>query len=287
MKPSSFDYLAPARLEEAIDVLARHGDEAKVLAGGQSLIPAMNFRLAAPSVLVDLNRMEGHRSVRTADGSLVIEMLARHSALEAPAVADPLTRLMARMARFVGHLPIRVRGTFAGSIAHADPAAEWCMLAVAMDADIVARSTSGERTIGAADFFQGVFTTALADDEIVTEVRVPLLAGWGTGFQELSRTAGDFATVATVAALRIDDGVIADARMGAAGAESAPVRLTSAESALRGAEPSPDSLATAARAAADQIDPSSDAFTSADYRRHLVEILTRRALSDALEVGAA
>ncbi|MGH2735797.1 MAG: FAD binding domain-containing protein [Actinomycetota bacterium] len=283
MKPSSFEYLAPARLDEALEMLARHSGEAKLLAGGQSLIPAMNFRLAAPAVLIDLNRIPGHDAVRSEDGRLVVEMLVRHSALEDQAVADPLARLMARMARLVGHLPIRVRGTFAGSIAHADPAAEWCMLAASLDATIVARSATGERTIPAADFFEGVFDTALGDDEIVTEVHLPLLEGWSTGFAEESRTAGDFATVATVAALRIENGDIADARLGAAGAGSAPVKLSSAVDALRGAAPSAESLARAGRAAAEEVEPVSDVLCSADYRRHLVEVLTVRSLEAALK----
>ncbi|MGH2774939.1 MAG: FAD binding domain-containing protein [Actinomycetota bacterium] len=285
MKPSPFDYLAPRRLDEALGALAEHEGEAKVLAGGQSLVPAMNFRLAAPSVLVDLNRIEGLASVHVGDGELVIQSLVRHRALETPSAEDATALLLARVSRFVGHLPIRVRGTFAGSLAHADPAAEWCMLAVALDATILARSVRGTRPIAAGEFFEGLFTTALAEDEIITEVRLPLLGNAGTGFREKSQTAGDFATVATIAACTLGDGIVTDARLAIAGAGATPVRAKRAESLLVGREATPEVLAVAARAASEDVEPSSDAHTSADYRRHLVEVLARRALHDAL--GAA
>jgi aerobic carbon-monoxide dehydrogenase medium subunit len=285
VKPSPFDYLAPGDLDEALGALAEHEGEAKVLAGGQSLVPAMNFRLATPSVLVDLNRIEGLAEVRVGDGELVIQSLVRHRDLEIPATEDATALLLARVSRLVGHLPIRVRGTFAGSLAHADPAAEWCMLAVALDATIVARSVRGTRRIAANEFFEGLFTTALAEDEIITEVRLPLLGNAGTGFREKSQTAGDFATVATIAACTLDDGIVADARLAIAGAGATPVRANRAESLLVAREATPDAIAVASRAAAEDVEPSSDANTSADYRRHLVEVLARRALDDAL--GAA
>jgi len=286
VKPSPFDYLAPGHLDEALGALAEHEGEAKLLAGGQSLVPAMNFRLATPSVLVDLNRIEGLASVHVGDGELVIQSLVRHRALENPATYDATALLLARASRLVGHLPIRVRGTFAGSLAHADPAAEWCMLAVALDATIVARSVRGTRRIAATEFFEGLFTTALAEDEIITEVRLPLLGNAGTGFREKSQTAGDFATVATIAACALDDGIVADARLAIAGAGATPVRAGRAESLLVGREATPDAIADAARAAAEDVEPSSDAHASADYRRHLVEVLARRALDDALEAAS-
>ena len=286
MKPSPFDYLAPGHLEEALGALAEHTGEVKVLAGGQSLVPAMNFRLATPSVLVDLNRIQGLASVVVDDDELVIQALVRHRALESTGADDATARLLARVSRFVGHLPIRVRGTFAGSLAHADPAAEWCMLAIALDATIVARSVRGTRRIAAHEFFEGLFTTALAEDEIITEVRLPLLGNAGTGFREKSQTAGDFATVATIAACTLEGGIVAGARLAIAGAGATPVRARRAESLLVGREPTPDAVADASRAAAEDVEPSSDATTSADYRRHLVEVLTRRALDDALEAAS-
>ncbi|MGH2752126.1 MAG: FAD binding domain-containing protein [Actinomycetota bacterium] len=283
MKPSPFEYLAPTDLAQALAALAEHGAEAKVLAGGQSLVPAMNFRLATPSVLVDLNRVGGLDDIRRDGDELVIGALVRHGDLEVTTTEDATATLLARMSRLVGHLPIRLRGTFAGSLAHADPAAEWCMLARALDATVVARSVAGERSIPAAELFEGLFTTALAVDEIITEVRLPLLGRTGTGFREKSQTAGDFATVATVATIARDDGVVADTRIGIAGAGSTPVRATRAESLLTGNEPTPDALAAAARAAAEDVDPVSDAQASSDYRRRLAEVLTRRSLEDALE----
>jgi aerobic carbon-monoxide dehydrogenase medium subunit len=286
MKPSRFDYLAPRTLDEAIGMLAGHDGEAKVLAGGQSLVPAMNFRLATPSALVDLNRIDGLRRVYTNDGEVVIESLVRHLDLAAPIVDDATTNLIAAMSHLVGHLPIRVRGTFAGSLAHADPAAEWCMLAVALDATIVAQSPRGVRPIPAAEFFEGLFTTALADDEVIVEVRLPMLGRTGTGFHEKSQTAGDFATIATVATVQLEGGTIAAARLGIAGAEGTPVRAGRAEQLLSGAQPAPDAVASAARAAAEDLDPISDPQCSGDYRRHLAEVLTRRALDDAI-AGAA
>jgi len=283
VKPAPFDYLAPEDLDEALSALAEHEGEAKVLAGGQSLVPAMNFRLATPSVLVDLNRIRGLANVRVSTGELIIQALVRHRSLEVPATDDAAARLLARMARHVGHLPIRVRGTFAGSLAHADPAAEWCMLAVALDATIVARSVRGTRRIEAREFFQGLFTTTLADDEIITEVHLPLLGNAGTGFREKSQTAGGFATVAAVAVCTLHDGVIADVRLAIAGAGATPVRAMRAESLLLGHEASPEALADAARAATEDVEPVSDAHVSADYRRHLVDVLARRALDDALQ----
>jgi carbon-monoxide dehydrogenase medium subunit len=285
MKPASFTYHVPESIEHAVELLARHDGEAKVLAGGQSLVPAMNFRFATPPAIVDLNGLRGYDGVFTDGDELVIEMLARHRALERHEIDDALSGLLARTARFVGHLPIRVRGTFAGSIAHADPAAEWCMLARALDATIVARGERGERRISAEDFFEGPFMTALGPDEIITAVRVPLLGTAGTGMCEKSQTAGDFATVATIATLDVSDGVVTRARIGIAGAEGRPLRPAEAEGVLAGRAPDSAALGEAARAAAASVDPTSDAVASADYRRNLVEVLTRRALEEA--AGAA
>ena len=285
MKPSPFDYLAARDLAEALDALAGREGEARVLAGGQSLVPAMNFRLATPALLVDINRIGGLAAVEVDGDELVVQALVRHRDLEVPATKSAIPLLLARMSHLVGHLPIRVRGTFAGSIAHADPAAEWCMVAVALDATIVVRSVRGTRRIAADEFFESLFTTALATDEIITEVRLPLLRGAVTGFREKSQTAGDFATVATVAVCTLDDGIVTEVRLGLAGAASTPVRAKRAESLLVGQEPTPDALAAVARAAAEDVDTISDANCSADYRRHLVEVLARRALDDAL--GAA
>lgn len=287
MKPASFEYFAPEDVDEVVDVLERSDGEGKVLAGGQSLVPAMSFRLATPPVIVDVNHVRGLDGVRVEGAELVIEMLVRHRALERTVVDDPLGRLLARVSHLVGHLPIRVRGTFAGSLAHADPAAEWCLIAAALDATIVARGAAGERHIPAADFFRGTFTTSLEPNEVVTQVRLPLLGAAGTGFCEKSHTSGNFATVATVAVLRLADGVVEEARIGVGGAEDRPVRALQAETELRGVAPSAEAFDAAARSAAQAVDPISDAFCSADYRRHLVEVLSRRALDDALQTATA
>ncbi|HET8758012.1 MAG TPA: FAD binding domain-containing protein, partial [Solirubrobacteraceae bacterium] len=175
MKPSSFRYERPATVAETLDLLGHHGDDAKVLAGGQSLVPMMSFRLARPDVLVDVNRVRGLAGITVADGELRVGTLVRHAALARPVVDDPVGTLLARAARHVGHLPIRERGTFGGSLAHADPAAEWCLLAVTLSAQMVLDSARGDRIVGAEDFLQYSFVTALAADELLREVRLPLL----------------------------------------------------------------------------------------------------------------
>ena len=194
MKPAAFTYHAPQSLDEALALLALHGDEGKLLAGGQSLVPAMNFRLARPAVLIDINRIAGLDFLSGQDGWLRIGALTRHVAFERPVAAGPLGALLPRVARDVAHLPIRVRGTFAGSLAHADPAAEWSLVAATLGAEIVAQSSAGERTLAADGFFRTAFTTALRPDELITEVRLPLLGdAWRCGFMEFSRRKGDFA----------------------------------------------------------------------------------------------
>ncbi|HZJ51802.1 MAG TPA: xanthine dehydrogenase family protein subunit M [Actinomycetota bacterium] len=280
MKPAPFEYFAPTDIEEALELLGRGGD-VKVLAGGQSLVPAMSFRLATPEAIVDLNGIRDRDRVAIDGDELVVGMLARHRALETSAVPGAVGALLVDTARLVGHLPIRVRGTFSGSLAHADPAAEWPMLALALDASILARSAAGSRVIAAADFFEGPFTTALREDEIITEVRLLLLPDAGTAVLEQSRTAGDFATVAVVAVVIVTDGTVSYARVAAAGVEGRPVRFADAESLLLGSRPEPEVFAEAGRVAAESIDPLSDATASADYRRHLVEVLVRRALDQA------
>lgn len=281
MKPSAFRYIVPDDLEEALEVLAGAGDP-KVLAGGQSLVPAMNLRLAAPETLVDINRIPGHDRISVSDDVVTIGMLVRHTALEDPGFADPLAGALATISHYVGHLPIRTRGTFVGSLAHADPAAEWCALAVATEATIVARSATGQRLIPASEFFVGPFTTALRPDELATEVRIPLLKDGSFGFTEIARTAGDFATVAVVAVAWIEDGAIARARVALAGVEGTMVRARAAEDFLAGRPATPEAIEEAAGIATEGLDPIGDASCSADYRRHLARVLTARALQQAV-----
>jgi carbon-monoxide dehydrogenase medium subunit len=283
MKPAPFDYHAPRSVDEAVELLAAHGDDAQVLAGGQSLVPAMNFRLARPAVLVDINRVAELDFCAVSDGALRIGALVRHARFERPVTAGPLGALLADVVRYIAHLPIRVRGTLAGSLAHADPAAEWCVVATTLDAEIRARSPDGERSIEAAAFFRSILTTSLRPEELITEVRLPVLApGWRFGFAEFSRRAGDFALGMALAVLRLDGERIAEARIGVGGAGDRPIRITEAEQALAGAVPSPGTLAEAGAIAAAMVDPFEDLHASVAYRRDLVRAMTRRALERAL-----
>ncbi|MBM3510731.1 MAG: xanthine dehydrogenase family protein subunit M [Alphaproteobacteria bacterium] len=284
MKPAPFAYHAPRSLADAVRLLAELGDDAKVLAGGQSLIAAMNFRLARPAALVDINRIAGLDYVKNEGGTLRIGALARHARFERPLVEGVLGGLLPYVARHIAHLPIRSRGTFAGSLAHADPASEWCLVARTLDAEIVLTGPKAERRVPAADYFQGVFTTALKPDEIVGEVRVPLPgAGWRGGFAEFSRRAGDFALAMCLALIRIEGGRIAEAKLGIGGGADRPLRIAAAERALIGHAPDPDAFAAAADIAAREVDPMSDIHADADYRRDLVGAMTRRALAHALQ----
>ncbi len=292
MKPARFAYAAPDSLEGVLDVLDRFGDEAKVLSGGQSLVPMMNFRLARPEVIVDIGRVGGLDGMSVVNGSLTVGARVIHARLEAPvaAMADGRTEplggvlgsLLPEVARFVGHLPIRARGTFGGSIAHADPAAEWCILARTLDAEMVALRRGGERVIAAADFFETVFTTALEPEELLAAVRLPILGDdWRAGFCEFSRRAGDFAVVAAMTAVRLDraTGAISEARIGVGGVAGVPVRLPAAEATLVGEVPGAGLHAAAAEVAAGEVDPSGDLHGSAAYRRDLVRAMVARALA--------
>jgi aerobic carbon-monoxide dehydrogenase medium subunit len=283
MKPAAFDYHAPRSVDEAVELLAAHGDDAKVLAGGQSLVPAMNFRLARPAVLVDINRIAELDFCIASDGALRIGALTRHVRFERPVTDGPLGPLLADVVRYVAHLPIRVRGTFTGSLAHADPAAEWCVVATTLDAEIRARGPDGERSIPAAAFFRSILTTSLRPDELITEVRLPALGpDWRFGFAEFSRRAGDFALSMALAALRLDGGRIAEARIGVGGAGDRPLRISEAEQVLQGTVPGPEALAEAGAIAAAAVDPFEDLHASVAYRRDLVRVMTKRALERAL-----
>ena len=285
MKPARFDYHQARSVEGALAVLDRYGYDAKVLAGGQSLVPAMNFRLARPAVLVDINQV-GELDHITDDGdTLRVGSLVRHVAFERPVVDGPLGRLLSLAAHHVGHLPIRVRGTFGGSLAHADPAAEWCVIAALLDAEMVAANMAGTRTIPASRFFQTVFTTDLGPDEMLVETRlVKLSAASRVGFQQFSRRAGDFALAMAAVTLEMRDGELADVRIALGAVSDRPVRATGAEDHLRGGPASGRAFAEAAEVAAREVDPMEDIHGSAEYRRDLVRALTRRALAQAIEL---
>ena len=279
MKPADFEYHAPQTLDALLVLLAEHGEEGKILAGGQSLVPMMNFRLARPARLFDLNGIAELDFLRAENGTLRIGALTRHAAFHRPLVSGPTGKLLAQVVQYIAHYPIRQRGTFAGSIAHADPASEWCVVARLLEADIIARSRRGERHLKVADYFHGTFATALEPDEVITEVRLPLLdASWRTGFNEFSRRAGDFALAMTAVALRMAGRKITEARIAIGGVEDRPLRCAPAEALLvQGGSP-----ADAAKAVAAAVRPMEDIHADAAYRKDLVRATTQRALDQAL-----
>lgn len=283
MKPASFRYHAPKTVEEALALLAEHApDDGRVLAGGQSLVPTMAFRLARPHHLVDINGIEALRKLAVEEGRLTIGAGVRHQAFRDPVVAGPLGALLATVMRHIAHYPIRTRGTFCGSVAHADPASEWCLAAATLGAEMVARSARGMRIIAAADYFQGIMATALEPDELLAEVRLPLLAAdTRFGFYEFNRRAGDFALGMALATFRLESGLIVEPRVGIGAAESHPRRIAEAEALLASRAPEDAIFRAAGAAAAAAIDPFIDAQTDAVYRRELVAVVTRRALEQA------
>jgi carbon-monoxide dehydrogenase medium subunit len=283
MKPAQFRYHAPKTIEEAVDTLAEvAGEDGRVLAGGQSLVPIMAFRLARPAHLVDINGVEALRRLTVEGERLCIGACVRHTAFHTPVVEGPLGRLLATVVRHIAHYPIRTRGTFCGSIAHADPAAEWCLVAAALGAEMVARRAAGTRTIPAQDFFRGIMTTALEEDELLIEVRLPILpADTRFGFYEFNRRAGDFALGMALVAFRLQDGVIREPRVALGGVESQPRRIAEAEQLLAGRSAERAAFEAAAAAVASAVDPLEDAITSATYRRDLSRTVTRRALERA------
>lgn len=285
VKPPPFDYSAPDTLEEALALLAELGDEARPLAGGQSLIPLLSLRLARPSHLIDIARINTLHDVQSEDGHVLVGAMVRERQAEADDRIRRQVPLMAAALPLIGHPAIRSRGTIGGSLAHADPAAELPAVALALGAGMVAESRArGRRVIPASDFFEGFFTTALEPDEILTSVRIPARAkGSGSAFEEVARRHGDFAMVGVAAIVRVDGGRIAEARLVLTGVGSTPVRATEAETVLAGAEPADDLFAEAAAQAAKGLEPPSDVHATSAYRRHVAEVLIRRSLKTASE----
>ncbi len=283
MKPSSFEYHAPRSTEEALALLERFSGEARILAGGQSLVPAMNFRLARPAVLIDINKVGELAGTAVQGGDLSIGAMTRHIAFESPLAPGPVGRILPRVARHIAHYPIRTRGTFGGSLSHADPSAEWCTLAVGLDARMEALSSNGSRTISAADFFKSIFSTDLRETEMLARIRLPMLdESWRCGFVEFSRRAGDFAIVSAFVALRLDGGAIREARIALGGVVDRPVRATGAERALIGADAGDKAFREAAAIAGDSFDPMGDIHGSEEYKKALVPVIARRALEQAM-----
>jgi aerobic carbon-monoxide dehydrogenase medium subunit len=273
MKPAPFEYHAPRSVDEAVKLLGEFAlEDGRILAGGQSLVPTMAYRMATPAHLVDINRIEDGSGLRIDGNVLSIGCLTRHAAFEKPVIANPLGHLLSTVCEHIAHYPIRRRGTFCGSLAHADPASEWCLVAATLNAEIDARSVDGERRIAAADFFEGIMTTALSEKELLVAVRLPLLGdNERFGFFEFSRRAGDFGLTMALVVYRIDNGKIVDPRVGLGGVEDRPSRNAAAEALLMGAELSDAVFAAAADAAASSVEPMEDIHAPASYRRHLVK----------------
>jgi carbon-monoxide dehydrogenase medium subunit len=273
--PSAFDYTAPDSLDEAIKALSDGGEDAKVLAGGHSLIPLMKMRLAAPSLLVDLRKLDDLRGIERANGSFRIGALTTHATVSQ---AKELG-VAAHAAGKIADQQVRNRGTIGGSLAHGDSASDMPAVLLACDGSVVARGPNGEREIAAGDLFAGFLTTALADDEIVTEVRLPAMDGYGFAYEKFTRRSEDWAMVGVCALVKVSDGQIEDARVAYTNMAATPVRAEAVEAALRGQ--TADAIAQAAERAAEGTDPPGDLNATPDYKRHLARVLTRRALESA------
>jgi CO/xanthine dehydrogenase FAD-binding subunit len=285
MKPAPFTYHAPTELSEVLSLLAQHGDEAKILAGGQSLMPMLNMRLATPRVIIDLNRVTALDYLGPhGDGGLAIGALTRQRQLERSAVIHALQPLLAEALPLIGHVQIRNRGTIGGSLVHADPAAELPAVSVALEAEFVVQSVRGQRVIAAEDFFVTYLTTALEPDEVLTEVRLQAWpAGWGWDVQEMCRRVGDFALVGAVAMLHVDTADVCQAaRLVVFGVDGVPVRVQQAETHLVGQRVADDSLREVEQIVANTLDPESDIHASATYRKEVGGVMVRRTLAQAL-----
>jgi carbon-monoxide dehydrogenase medium subunit len=284
MKPVPFEYHRPASLAETFDLLDRYGDDGRLLAGGQSLVPALNLRLAAPRAVIDINRIPDLDAIRVTGEGLVIGALARQEALERSPLIREHAPLIAAALPHVGHSAIRARGTIGGSLALADPAAELPACAVALGATIRGGRRGGTRDIPADEFFRGIYTTALAPGEIVTEILVPRpAAGWRWGFDELARRHGDFALAGVAAGVRVESGVVAESRLVFFGVGTRPVRARRAEAALAGGRADAEALAAAGRALDGDLDPPGDVHGSPALRRHLARVLLARVVGRLVE----
>jgi len=281
MKPAAFDYVVAESIDAAVAALAAAGGEAKLIAGGQSLVPMLNFRLLRPSVLVDINRIPDLAFIEESVDAITLGALARHHQVEtSPLIAEHLPVLAAAMTH-VAHLAIRNRGTIGGSLSHGDPAAELPMLAVLLDAVLDIASPTGRRRVAARDFFLGALTVDLASDEMVTRIvfpKLPPATGWG--FAEVARRSGDFALAAVATTLTVSDGAITHARIAMTGVDETPKRAE-AEALLVGRALTPDLVDAATAAVRASVNPPTDLHASSDYRRHLVGVLAGRALADA------
>jgi aerobic carbon-monoxide dehydrogenase medium subunit len=284
MKAAPFDYAAPTSVEEAVGLLAEHGDEAKVLAGGQSLVPVLALRLARPGVLVDVNRVEGLAGVRRDNGAVRVGALTRHAAVEHDRELAGAVPLLARAAPLIGHFQIRNRGTIGGSLAHADPAAEWPAVALALDAELEVRSGGGARMIEAREFFLSTFMTALEPADLLVAAWFPAWgAGAGFAVEELARRSGDFAIAGVMCGVQVAGGRVTRAAIALLGMGSTPLRADAAERQLAGSAPDGLDLGGLGRLAVAGLEPPGDIHASGDYRRRVGAALVSRALARALD----
>jgi len=276
--PVQFDYLAPATVEEALSALAQHGDDAKIMAGGQSLLPVLRMRLNAPEMVIDLGKIESLRGIRDDGDAIVIGAMTPHVEVGSNDLVAEHAGLIAKAMEHLADAQIRHRGTFGGALAHADPAGDLGAPTLALGAQFVIAGSGGSRTVEADDFFVDLFETAIGEDEILTEVRIPKHTGWGSHYEKFVRVAHQWPIVAVAAAVRVDGGTIAEARVGLTNMGSTPLRARSVEEALAGQPATADGVRAAAEKATDGTNPPSDLNGDADYRRHLAGVLTRRAV---------
>lgn len=278
MIPAAFDYLAPTSVEEALDALSEHGDDAKIMAGGQSLLPVLRMRLNAPEVVIDLGRIDSLRGVREDGDELVIGALTTHSEIVTNDLIREHALLLSKAAAEVADNQIRHRGTFGGACAHADPAGDMGSAALAMDAVFVIAGRGGTRSVPATEFFVDLFETAIGEDEILTEIRVPKKTGWGAHYEKFVRVAHQWPIVAAAATVRVEGGTIAEARVALTNMGSTSLRASATEAALAGVAATEDGVRPAAEQAVEGTNPPSDLNGDSDYRRHLATVLTRRAV---------
>lgn len=287
MLPPRFEYHRPGTLDEALRLLSDLGDDAKVLAGGQSLIPLLKLRLAAPGHLVDINRIEGLAGITQADGQVRIGALTRHHDLETSDLLRRAAPTVASAAPMIADPLVRNMGTIGGSLAHADPAGDLGSVMLSLGASVIARGAGGEREIAIGEFLVDTFTTSLRPDELVTEIRIPTGPHTGGTYLKLERRVGDFATVGVAVTVTMNDGSIGRAGIGLTGVGLTNIHATAAEQALAGAPPGDDAFAAAGRLAAEASSPVSDVRGSADYKRHVVDVYVRRGLASAVETARA
>ena len=283
MFPAAFDYRAPASLDEALTLLRQHGDEAKVMAGGQSLIPLLKLRFTRPQLVVDIGHVPALDGIKRDDGHVTVGALARHVDIERSQELARSAPMMLEAAHWIADPLVRNRGTLVGSICHADPAGDWGSVVLAFGGDVVARSQGGERVIHAADFFKGPFETAIKPDEVVTEVRIPVAKGQAGGaYLKLERKVGDFATVAVAVQVTLDGGKIAHAGIGLTAVGATNIKATEAERSLQGKEPTEAVIAGAAQLAAAAAEPKDDIRGSAAYKKDVVRVFVQRGLRTAV-----